>query len=186
MTAQPGEKEGEFRARVAQALREKRDQEIARLRARYAPRLQTLTDQVRRAQDRVQREQAQAGQQKIQTVLSVGATLLGALMGRRVASVGNLTRAASAMRQASRIGKEQDDASRAGESVRLLQERLDAMGREFEQEVAALQGQFDPSTAEIETLQLHPRKSDITVGTVGLCWSPWKKAGNGLMEPACT
>ncbi len=99
LSSKPGESEGDFQARVAQAMREKRDVEVAKLKAKYAPKLQTLSDQVRRAEERVEREKAQAGQQKMQTALNVGATILGALMGRRMASASNLGRATTTTAQ---------------------------------------------------------------------------------------
>lgn len=184
LASRPGESEGDFQARVAQALREKRDVEVAKLKAKYAPKLQTLTDQVRRAEERVEREKAQAGQQKMQTALNVGATILGALMGRRMVSTGNISRATSSLRSASKIGKEAADVERAGESVAILQERMQALEQQFEQESAALQGQFELTAVEITKAQVRPRKSDIMIGAVGLCWTPWKKSADGLMEPA--
>jgi hypothetical protein len=42
--SRPGESEGEFRARLAQPARERRDAEIDRLRKRYAPRLASLQE----------------------------------------------------------------------------------------------------------------------------------------------
>lgn len=184
LTSKPGETEGDFTARVGQVLREQRDLEVGKLRAKYAPKLQTLGDQLRRAQERVEREKAQAGQQKMQTALSVGATLLGALLGRKVASAGNIGRATTAMRSASKIGKENADVERAGESVAVLQERFTALEAQFEREVADLQGQFEPAAAGITKTQVRPRKSDVMVGQVGLCWTPWKKSADGLVEPA--
>lgn len=157
--------------------------EVAELKTKYAPKLQTLIDQVRRAEERVEREKAQAGQAKFQTVLNVGATLLGAFLGRRMASVGAIGRAASAARSAGRIGKEQNDMARASESVQVLQNRLAALEQQFEQETAALQDRLEPAGAEIRKTQIRPRKSDITVGAVGLCWSPWKTAADGMLEP---
>ena len=184
LSSKPGEGEGDFQTRVSQAMREKRDEEVAKLKTKYASKLQTLGDQLRRAEERVEREKAQAGQQKMHTALSVGATLLGALMGRRVASVGNLSRATSTMRSASKIGKEAADVERAGESVVVLQERLQALEKQFEQEMAALQGPFEPGPEGITKTQIRPRKSDIMIGVVGLCWTPWKKGSDGLVEPA--
>jgi hypothetical protein len=172
VTSRPGESEGDFQARVAQALREKRDLEVARLKARYAPKLQTLGDQMRRAGERVEREKAQVSQQKMQTVLNMGATLLGALMGRRMASAGTLGRATTTLRGAGKIGKEADDVARAGESAAVLQERMQVMEQQFEQESTALQGQFDPASVEIERTRIRPRKTDILIGQIGLCWTP--------------
>ena len=73
LAAAPGETEGDFRVRIGERLREARDAEAAKLKAKYAPKLQTLADQHRRAGERVAREKAQAGQQKMNTALSVGA-----------------------------------------------------------------------------------------------------------------
>jgi hypothetical protein len=178
LTSQTAESEGDFSARVAQALRERRDAEAEKLRKKYAPKLQVLQDRLRRAQERVDREQAQYGQQKMSTAISVGATLMGALFGRR--SFGSAT---TAMRSASKIGKEKEDIARAGESVQVVQERLTALQAEFDAEVAAMQGQFDPSAAPVEKTQIRPRKSDISIGAVGLVWTPWRVAADGMTEP---
>lgn len=184
MTSRPDEAEGDFRARVAQALRERRDAEVDKLKAKYATRIQTLTDRVHRAEERVQREKAQAGQQKLSTVIGFGATLLGALMGRRVVSTGNVGRAASTMRSASKIGKEQADVARAGESLETVKARLAELEQQFNDESAALQEPIDSTAVSIEQTRVAPRKSDITIGAVGLCWSPWRKSADGFVEPA--
>jgi hypothetical protein len=182
--AQAGESEGDFRARVALAMREKRDLEINKVKAKYEPKVQVLADQLRRATERVEREKAQAGQQKLNAALSFGATLLGAIFGRKVASVGNVGRAASAMKSASRIGKEAADVGRAEESVEVYQGRLEAMQAQFDQELAALQADIDPAGVEVQKTPVRPRKSDISVGQVGLCWIPWRRADDGTLEPA--
>ena len=184
LTSKPDEAEGDFTARVAQVLRERRDIEVSKIKAKYATKLQTLTDRVRRAEEKVEREKSQASHQKLSTALGVGATLLGALMGRRVASVGNIGRAASTMKSASKIGKEAADVERAGESLEITKQRLADLESQFEAEVEALQGQFEPDAVSIERTQVRPRKSDITIGAVGLCWTPWKKSSDGLVEPA--
>lgn len=170
MESQPAETEGDFRVRIAQTLREKRDAEVTKLKAKYAPRLQTLTEQLRRAGERAEREKAQAKQQKISTVVSVGATLLGAIMGRKVVSASNIGRATSAMKSAGKIGKEAAEASRAQENAEAVQERLDQLQAEFDQEVAALQKDIGPAQINITKRPIHPRKSDISVEAVGLCW----------------
>ena len=184
LAAKTEESEGDFRIRVTQLLREQRDANVDKLKARYAPKLQTLTDQLRRAAERVEREKAQAGQQKINTVLSVGATLLGAFLGRGMARVGTVGRAATAMKSASKIGKESSDVVRASESVDVLQERLNALQAQFDQEVAALQEPVAPGAVNVQKRPVHPRKSDISVGLVGLCWTPWRQAADRTFEPA--
>jgi len=184
LISKPGETEGDFTARLSQALRERRDEEVEKLKAKYVSRLQTLTDRVRRAQERVEREKSQAAQQKFSAALGAGATLLGALMGRRVISAGTVDRASTTMRRAGRIGKEQADVRRADESLEELKLRLAELERQFEGEVEALRGRFDPAAAGIEKRHVRPRKTDIAIGTIGLCWTPWKKTTEGFLAPA--
>ncbi len=178
------EDEVAFRARAAQLLRESRDQEMAKLKARYAPKVQTLTDQIRRAEERVNREQAQAGHQKMSTAISIGATLLGAFLGRGARSVGTVGRAATAMKSASRIGKESGDVARAAAGLEALRARLSDLEAEFERAVADMGGPVTPEHVVIERRPLRPRKSDLSVGAVGLCWTPWRQAADGVLEPA--
>lgn len=184
LISQLDEDEETFRVRAAQLLRERRDQEMEKLKTRYAPKVQTLTDQIRRAEERVSREQAQAGHQKMSTAISIGATLLGAFLGRSARSVGTVGRAATAMKSASRIGKESGDVERAATNLEVLQGRLRDLEAEFESAVAALDEPVTPEQVAIERRPLRPRKSDISVGTIGLCWTPWRQAADGMVEPA--
>jgi hypothetical protein len=80
--SRPGEAERDFRVRLQQAGREDRDAKVEKLRRAYAPKIAALEDRIRRADQATQREREQASQQKVQTALSIGATLLGAFMGR--------------------------------------------------------------------------------------------------------
>jgi len=58
LVSQPNEDERAFRIRLQHAAREERDRGAEKLRSKYAPRVQSLQDQLRRAQDRIAREQA--------------------------------------------------------------------------------------------------------------------------------
>jgi hypothetical protein len=184
LSSKPGETEGDFRTRFSLALREKRDAEVEKLRARFAPRLVSLRDQVRRAEDRVAREQSQYSSQKMQSAISLGATVLGALLGSRRMSSGTIGRATTAARSAGRIGREKEDVARAEESVEVLKQRLAALTEECEREITSLQASLDPQTIAIRHLRLSPRKSDIAVGRVTLLWVPWQTGTDGMPRPA--
>ena len=178
------ETEGDFRARISQALREQRDALVEKLRTKYAPRVQALQDQLRRARDRVAREQAQYSQQKLSSAISIGATVLGALFGSRRLASGTVGRAATAARSVGRIGREHEDVARASDSEEVLQQRLAALNAECEQEIAALQASVDPQTIPLRDVTLSARKSDIAVGRMGLLWVPWREDVEGLPRPA--
>lgn len=170
LSSNPGESEGEFRTRLSMSLREQRDAQVERLRKQYAPRVATLQDQIARAQQRVEKEQAQLSQQKLQTVLSVGATILGAFMGRKVISSTNISRVTTAARSAGRISRESQDVDQASGSLETLQQRLNDLQAELEQEIARVQGECDPAAAKLDALSIKPRKSDTVISEVAVVW----------------
>ncbi len=108
----------------------------------------------------------------MQTAISVGTSILGALLGRKATSVGNAQRVGSAARSAGRLGKEGADVDRAEESREVIQQRLTEMQNELESEVSRLRSELDPTTVVIDQTSVKPRKTDIDVRTVALLWIP--------------
>jgi hypothetical protein len=183
-SSRPGESEGDFRARLGLLLREKRDAAVEELRRKLAPKLQTLQDRIARAEDRLAREQDQLKQQKLHTALSVGASILGAVFGRKTMSAGNIGRATSAARSATRIGRESQDVDRADESLEVLRQRLAALQQEGETEAAKLAATLDAASIALRSVAVTPRKSDLVVGEVALVWTPWRRGSDGFPAPA--
>jgi hypothetical protein len=169
--SKPGESEGDFRARLALAMREKRDAAVAELRRKWQAKLLQLQDQVRRAEERKAREQSQLSQQKMQTAVTIGSSILGALLGRKAISATNIGRIGTAARSATRIGRESEDVTRAEESVEVLRQRLTDTQRDVEAEVARLETTLDPATLTLTPVEVPARKADISVGEVALVWA---------------
>jgi hypothetical protein len=171
LTAAPGTAEGEFRATVALALREKRDEAVDALRRRYRARLDSLENRVRTADQKIERERAQASSQVANSALAIGGSLLGALFGGgRRSSL--FSKASTAARDVSRATRERADVAQAEAGARAVREQLDALNAELEGEGARLEAGMDPATVPVETLTVTPRKSDITVEEVALVWCP--------------
>jgi ElaB/YqjD/DUF883 family membrane-anchored ribosome-binding protein len=169
MTSTPGESEGAFRARVRDALREARQAQIEALRRKHAPQLERLQDQVQRAESAVERESSQYQQQKLQTAISIGATVIGALLGRKLGSLGGATTAA---RGASRAMREHEDVGRAEEHSGALRQRLAELEAQFARDADALNALPDPAALALETVRIPPRKSDVAVEELVLLWKP--------------
>ncbi len=179
----PGESEGEFRVRLRQSLHERRDLEIEKLRKRFAPKLARIQDRIRRAEERVEVEQSQYEQQKMQTAVSLGATVLGAIFGRKLTSVGNVGRATTAARGAGRAVRERGDIERARENVAVLRSQLAELEREFAESLEGARTDVDDSALELEQLAIRPRKTDISIERVTLVWTPWRIGQDGVAEP---
>ncbi len=184
LVSQPGETERDFRIRLADVAREERDQKIDKLRKRYAGKAATLESRILRAAQKVEREQAQAKQKKYDSVISVGTTLLGALLGRKKMSVTNLRRAGSAFRGVGRIAKEKHDVEQAEEQLMILNQQMEDLNTELEAEVDALEARFEQDLEELGTLALKPRKTDIDIRVMALAWVPYRETDDGELEPA--
>jgi hypothetical protein len=169
LSSLPGEIERDFLARVQQAQREQRDAAVDALRRKYAARLERLEGQVERAQEAVAREQQQAGQQKTQTAVSLGATLLGALLGRKAVSLSTLGRATAAARGVSRASKEAADVARAETRAADAETALQDARDEVEQDVRRLTAEYETVPA-IETIEIAPKRGAVDVQLVALAW----------------
>jgi hypothetical protein len=169
LTSRAGESERDFNIRVQEAQRAARDAAVDAVRKKYAAKQGRLAEDRRRAEVAIERESAQASQQRIQTGLSVGATLLGALFGRKALGSGTLGRATTAARGVGRSMKEAEDIRRASGNLEAVQERERALEAEILEEVEKIGGRPD---AAIESLLLTPKRGQISVQFVGLGWIP--------------
>jgi TolA-binding protein len=169
-TSRPGEREKQFRIRMTELTREKRDLELEKLKQRFTPKVTKLRDRIDKAQEKVSREESQYQHQKLQTAISFGATLLGALTGRKLGSSRTVGRATTTARTAGRAAREREDIARAKREVVRLKEKLVGLEEEFKEKVERLRELPAPSEIEIEEVSIRPRKSDISVSLMALAW----------------
>lgn len=180
VVSDPTESEKDFRIRLQQTGHERRDQLIEQIRRRYAARISSLQNRIRRAEQAVDREKEQAKQQKLQTAISVGVTLLDAFVGRKTVGRTTLGRATTAARGAGRILKEKQDVGRAEENLQAMRQQLAEIEAQVARETEDLRSSVDPLVEELETLEIRPKKTDISVRVLGLGWVPhWRNQTGG-------
>ena len=132
----------------------------------------------------VERQQAESRSSQMQAAISVGASILGAFLGRKTVSATNIGRATTAIRGAGRAIKESKDVGQAEENVAALQQQLADLEAQFKTETDALAAATDPLNEKLETLSLKPTKANIAVKLVALAWTPhWRDSG-GATVPA--
>jgi hypothetical protein len=157
---------------LRQAGREQRDALVEKMRADYAPKVHRLEEKIRNAEQAVTREQGQAHAAELQTAVSVGATVLGAILGRKATSA-TLGRATTAARGVGRSVEQQQDVGRAKADVAAAQQELDALNAEIERRAGGL-----------DAAPLRPTKSNIDVRLVALAWAPYWRDAQGTLTPA--
>jgi hypothetical protein len=180
----PGESERDFRVRLQQSSREARDKQTDSLRQKYAWKIAALQDRIRRAGQMVERQQAESRSSQMQAAISVGASILGAFLGRKTVSASNIGRATTAIRGAGRAIKESKDVGQAKENVSALQQQLAALESQFKTETDALAAATDPLNEKLETVSLKPTKSNIAMKLVALAWTPHWQDGKGVLTSA--
>ncbi len=182
--SRPGESERDFRVRLQQSGREQRDKGAESLRQKYAPKITTLQDRIRRAEQMKERQQAESRSSQVQAAISVGASILGAFLGRKTISASNIGRATTAIRGAGRAIKESQDVGQAEENVAVLQQQLADLESQFKSESESLAAATDPLNERLESIAIRPTKTNIAVKLVALAWTPhWRDSG-GATVPA--
>ena len=182
VTSRPGESEALFRNRLALAGREERDRQIQAIRERYGPRFARLQEQIRKAEQALEREKQQVSSQTMQSALSIGAGLLGAVFGRKILSATNVSKVGTAARSVSRIGKERSDVGRAEENLEALQAKVRELETELDAAVEARHGAIDPLSETLDEVSIRLKKTAIDVRLLALVWLPYWREANGA-EP---
>ncbi len=176
--SEANEELGDFKVRLEQHASELRDDKVEKLRKKFAKKFQTIRSQIRRAEDKIEVEEAQYKQSRMSSVLSVGTTIMGALLGRR--STRNAT---SSISKFGRSSKEKSDIARAQDGLEELQIKFEDLENQFNEEVAEIEDKMDISNLEFTELKVTPRKSDISLEDFGICWLPWRVDSEGIAEP---
>ena len=173
----PNETLGDFKVRLEQQVSELRDTEVEALRKKYGKKFATLRSKIRRAEDRVEVEKEQYREKKMNSRISIGATLLGAIFGRK-----STRSATSSMRKLSQTSKEKNDIERAEDNLDELQVQFEDLEREFNDEVADLENKLSVDNLDYEDRTIPPRKSDILIEEFGVVWLPLRVTSSGIAE----
>jgi len=180
----PGETAGDFRARMGQTAREKRDAAVEELKAKLGKKVKSLEDSMTKAMAKVDAQKAQASSAKLNTAIQIGSSLLGALLGRKS---GGLLGAASLVKgttvtSASRAWKEGQDVAAAETELERMKIEYEAINKQCEEEVQKLKDQYDPATLALETFKLSPVKKNISNTATGILWLPYERVGGSMRQ----
>ena len=184
LTSESGETEGDFRIRLQTLANEKRDQAVAKLRKRYASKATTLENRLLRAQQAIEREKQQSTKKTLDTAVSFGTAILGAVLGRKRLSASTASKMGTAIRSASGARKEAGDVARAKQTAAKVQKDMEALNLAMEKEIDALDEAFDAQSEELSEIEVRAKTTNIHIPLVGVIWMPYRDAGGGRLEAA--
>ena len=125
---------------------------------------------MRRAEARVASEKQDVTQSTMQTTVSFGATILGAVLGRRGGGLGTLGRATTAARGVGRSMKERQQAERAEDTLAAERQALAEVEAQAQADMSATAASADIAPEAIEKMAMRPRRSGTTVDLVAVVW----------------
>ena len=164
------ETDAEFRLRLEQAAREERDEAVRLMRQKFETKLRSAADKVIRAREAVASQKTQARSAQVQTAISVGTSLLGALFGKRASGLGHITRAGTAARGAARAMKESAEVGTAEEKLAAAE----AVAAELEAELETKATEIPSPSALVSSpaiLRLKLLPSTLRIESTGILWS---------------
>jgi hypothetical protein len=157
----PGESKADFMIRFQDFLEEKKEEEIDKLKERYGKKEKTLFERLRRAQERVEKEEADS----TSTLIETGIAVLGALFGKTSA-----TKIGRAVNKGGKILKERGEMSRAQERVVAIKEDIEILSDELEGKIDQLYEKYNIENYSLKEIKIKPRKTDIDVENCAVVW----------------
>lgn len=174
--SEAGETEGDFRIRMTQLAREKRDEAKEKVRRKYQKRIDRAKQAVRKAEGYLRQQKSQFWMRLFGFLTSIVQAVLGVVgMGR---SRGVSTTSVN------QTMRERGEANRAEQRLEDKQFALEELQEQLQTELEQLELNFKPQNLSLEKLELPPIKGDIRVDRVELVWLPWRTDEQGTAQPA--
>ena len=167
-----GEPEGAFRARLQLAAREASDAKVEAVRRKYAVRVNAATEKVRKAEAAIDVQEQKASAAKLDSALTIGSAVLGALFGRKKVSASTLGKAGSAARSMGRASARGDDVERARQTFEAAQQELADLEARITEELALESAAFDALAEQLDAVVVRPKSTGVQVQVVALAWVP--------------
>lgn len=180
----PGEAEVDFRARVKLAAAEERDRRVESLRDKARREAAKLEDKLRRAEAAAEKEKAQAHSARMGSLISIGSSVLGALMGRKKLGATTVRSAGTSMRSVSRAWEQGRDVDLAEGRIEAIQQDLEELEQQLVSDMDAVRAAFDAAAGALEEVTIKPLKKNIDVKAVGIAWLPAYRVSDLELEQA--
>lgn len=168
LLSRPEETLSDFKSRLMDLIREEKDKAIEKLSEKYAKKEEKLEKNYEKLLEKLEKEEADVKNATTQSALSIGSSVLGALLGRT--KVGTLSASVTGLNKASRILKQKKDVDLVKKKIEKLIEEIKGLEDDLKQNIEDMSAKFDIDNYTIETISIKPKKSDIFGIKVAFLW----------------
>lgn len=163
------ETEADFRIRLSQVMREKRDEKVKQIKAKFAEKEKLLSEKIRKKEESLNDKQQRTFIQRLETWLSFAMTFFGVLVGRKITK-GTISSTGTSLRKVGKLGKDTQQVKSAEEELKGYADQLDELKASLENEMENLKAEENPQSIELKVIKIYPRKMDISVDEIAILW----------------
>ena len=179
----PGEREREFKVRLQQAARERRDDEVDKLEAKFEKAIDKIEDSLTKEERELDADRTDFQARRTQEWVSIGESVVSYFIGRRS------TRAfSSAMSKRRMTANAQQDIRESEEEIEELKKEIHELNDEFKEQAEEITVKWANMLDELTAIEVKPRRTDVNVELVALAWLPswYIRYDDGVRERTAT
>lgn len=163
--AKGGEAREAFEARCTDAVEDRIDAEVAKLKARFDTKVDRLEERIRKKEAKVVELEGVLKARKVEEAVNIGETLLSFFGGRKKSLGSAVTKRRMTSSTGQRITQAQDD-------IGALQEDAIELQDELEDAISAIRDKHEAALDATEEYRVGLEKADIQVRAFGVLWIP--------------
>lgn len=168
LISSPGEDTAGFNSRMQDAIREEKDRAVEKMTEKYKKKEEKLQDKHSKLLEKLEKEEADVKAHKTSSLLSVGSSILGVLLGR--SKVGTLNAGVTGLRKASSVLRQKKDVDLVKKRIEEIQEEIKELEEEMKESIDEISEKYVLDNYSIETISIKPRKTDISGISSALLW----------------
>jgi hypothetical protein len=173
--SEPDEAKETFLRRCRKAAEAAHDAEARKLKVKYERELERLEDRLRREERELEEDKIEHDSRKQEELLSGVESVLSLFSSSRRSS--RLSKA-STKRRMTRKARAEVEATE--EAIKDLEEEIDDLEAQAKQELEELAETWNERIAELEEVEVRPRRADVRLELFGLAWLPhWRATAGG-------
>jgi hypothetical protein len=164
----PEESQRDFQIRLLQSAREQRDDEVDKLKGKYAKKLDKISNKIRKLEFDLVSDEAEYKARKREELIGAGESVLGFFLGSRRSS-----RASTAARKRRLTSKAKRNVAETKEDIVEAKRDVSKLERELEKAVEKIVKKYEKGIGELHSEEFKPKRADVKIKLVALAWQPY-------------
>lgn len=160
-----GESKESFMMRVSTAAKERRDEEMDKLKESYAKKLDSIEDKIEREQRDLDDAQSEAQSRKQDEWMNIAETVFSVLGKSRKRSFSTVSTKRRMARRAN------DRVDNIQEEIEDLEMDLKDLNKEMEAKLDDIRNHWMEQEGHTSTREITPRRADVMIDSISLCWA---------------